>query len=145
MGKSPGNEVRGGNSTFLAFFISNYFRQRFFYEPEFVLETTYSILTATWPICDCPSPPMLTERHVKTVKQPKAIRYRVDTSPLQRSVQRSLLLRAVTETALNSPFLYVNRSPIRYGFRACAKAIRLRTIVSSREFVFNCAILNHFY
>ena len=99
--------------------------------------------SATWPIC--PSPPMLTERHVKTVKQPKAIRYRVDTSPLQRSVQRSLLLRAVTETALKSPFLCVNRSPIRYGFRACAKAIRLRTIVSSREFVFNCAILNHFY
>ena len=88
---------------------------------------------------------MLTERHVKTVKQPKAIRYRVDTSPLQRSVQRSLLLRAVTETALKSPFLCVNRSPIRYGFRAGAKAIRLRTIVSSREFVFNCAILNHFY
>ena len=32
--------------------------------------------------------------------------------------------RCVTEIALKSPFLCVNKSPIRYGFRAGAKAIR---------------------
>ena len=32
--------------------------------------------------------------------------------------------RSVTEIAPKSPFLCVNRSPIRYGFRAGAKAIR---------------------
>ena len=33
-------------------------------------------------------------------------------------------LRTVTEIAPKSPFLCVNRSPIRYGFRAGAKAVR---------------------
>ena len=33
-------------------------------------------------------------------------------------------LRSVTEIAPKSPFLCVNRSPIQYGFRAGAKAIR---------------------
>ena len=32
--------------------------------------------------------------------------------------------RCITEIALKSSFLYVNRRPIRYGFRAGAKAIR---------------------
>ena len=32
-------------------------------------------------------------------------------------------LRSVAEIASKSLFLCVNRSPIRYGFRACAKAI----------------------
>ena len=33
-------------------------------------------------------------------------------------------LRSVTEIAPKSPFLRVNRSPIRYGFCASAKAIQ---------------------
>ena len=53
--------------------------------------------------------------------------------------------------ALKSSFVCVNRSHIRYGFRAGVKAIRygvnialIKTIVSSRDFVFTVAILNHF-
>ena len=41
-------------------------------------------------------------------------------SPLKISAAQ---LRSVTEIAPKSPFLYVNRSLVRYGFRACAKAI----------------------
>ena len=37
---------------------------------------------------------------------------------------RAAQLRSVTEIAPKSPFLCVNRSPIRYGFCAGAKAIR---------------------
>ena len=42
-------------------------------------------------------------------------------SPLKRSLRAQL--RSVTEIAPKSLFLLVNRSPNRYGFRACAKAI----------------------
>ena len=56
----------------------------------------------------------------------KAIRYSVNTYPicdftLENSVAQH---RCVTEIALKSSFLCANRSPIWYGFRAGAKAIR---------------------
>ena len=61
------------------------------------------------------------------VQTRKAIRYSMTTypicdSPLWRSARRSFA-PSVTEIALNSP-LCVNRSPVRYGFRAGAKATR---------------------
>ena len=37
---------------------------------------------------------------------------------------RRVQLRSVTEIAPKSPFLFVNRSPIRHDFRADAKGIR---------------------
>ena len=40
-------------------------------------------------------------------------------------------LRSVTEIAPKSPFLRVNRSPIRYDFRACATATRYSVIITA--------------
>ena len=42
-------------------------------------------------------------------------------------------LRTVTEMAPKSPFLCVNRSPLRYGFHAGAKTIRYRANIALRE------------
>ena len=60
----------------------------------------------------------------------KAIRdsmntYPISDSPLKRSARRSfaLLLRC-SEIAPKSPFLCLNKSCIRSGFRACVEAIR---------------------
>ena len=64
---------------------------------------------------------------------PDVIRYNVNTypvicdSPLQRSAPA---LRSVTEIAPKSPFLCLNRSPIRYSFRANAKVIRKRVKIA---------------
>ena len=38
--------------------------------------------------------------------------------------------RSVTEIVLKSPFLCVNRSPIRYGLRAGTKVIRYRVNIA---------------
>ena len=40
-------------------------------------------------------------------------------------------LRSVTEIALKSAFLFVNRSLIRYGFYAGAKALRYSVYITS--------------
>ena len=42
-------------------------------------------------------------------------------------------LRSVTEIQPKSPFLCVNRSPIRYGFRADAKAFQYSVNIASRK------------
>ena len=42
-------------------------------------------------------------------------------------------LRFLTEIALKSPFLCVNRSPIAYGFSASAKAVRCTVNIAFKE------------
>ena len=42
-------------------------------------------------------------------------------------------LRFVTETALKSPFLCVNKSPIRYGFCAGARSFRYSVVIAQDE------------
>ena len=61
--------------------------------------------------------------HLFTVRQRKAHTetYPISDDPLFQIGAEQLL--SVTETALESPFLCVNRSLIRYGFRAVAEAI----------------------
>ena len=58
----------------------------------------------------------------------KAMQYSMNTYPIHDSVStleiRAEQLRPVTEITPPQPFLCLNRSPIRYGFRAGAKAIR---------------------
>ena len=44
---------------------------------------------------------------------------------------RAVKPRSVTEIALKSAFLFVNRSPIRYGFYAGAKALRYSVYITS--------------
>ena len=44
-------------------------------------------------------------------------------------------LRSVGQIALKSPFLCVNRSSIRYGFRAGAKAIRYGVNITLKHVV----------
>ena len=53
-------------------------------------------------------------------------------------------LRAVTETGPKLPFLYVDRSPLHYGFRAGAKAIRYseNTALVYRLFTVRAPVLN---
>ena len=130
-------------STFLALFVPNYFRQRFLYGPKCSLERTYSVLPATWTICACPSPPMLTT--------PSVVGMGVKSYSVEYVHFSTSEIGATQLCAPKSPFLCVNRSHIRYGFLAGVKAIRygvnialIKTIVSSRDFVFTDAILDHF-
>ena len=46
---------------------------------------------------------------------------------------RAAQLRFLTEIALKSPFLCVNRSPMAYGFSASAKAIRYTVNIAIKK------------
>ena len=56
--------------------------------------------------------------------------YLIYDTPLSRSVQ----LRSFSEIVLNSPFLCMNGSPIRYDFRASAKATQYSVNIALRLF-----------
>ena len=52
-------------------------------------------------------------------------------------------LRSVTEIVPESPFLCVNKSPIRYGFNAGAKAIRYGMNIAQLNRTYPCVIQNN--
>ena len=54
-----------------------------------------------------------------------------DDPTLSRSAWRSFA--SLPETTLKSPFLCVNKSPFRYGFRAGARAFRYSVVIALDE------------
>ena len=82
---------------------------------------------------------MFTLSGVVFVLTRKATCYSVKTYPKCDPPRKRSALRSVREIAPKSPFLCVNRSPIRYGFRAGTKDIRYSVNVAESP----CRPANH--